>query len=63
MAERVSTAEAETELRDYARRHPLAFRALLQLVTGRRLEDTTAACCLLARILPIVAVKTGKKMS
>jgi deazaflavin-dependent oxidoreductase (nitroreductase family) len=63
LAERVSTTEAEYELRDYAQRHPVAFRALLRLVTGRPPEDATAACRLLARTLPILVVQTGKEMS
>jgi deazaflavin-dependent oxidoreductase (nitroreductase family) len=62
MAECVSTTEAECELQDYARRHPLAFRAMLRLTTGRPFTDTLGACRLLAHTLPIVVVRTGKKM-
>jgi deazaflavin-dependent oxidoreductase (nitroreductase family) len=56
-AERLLEGEAERELCDYARRHPLAFAEISRLVTGARLAATAEACRRLAKTVPLVALR------
>jgi deazaflavin-dependent oxidoreductase (nitroreductase family) len=56
-AVRLSVEEAEQKLRDYARRHRMAFEELSMIMLGRRLADTAADCAVLAQSVPLVAFK------
>ena len=57
VAERLPPKEAEQALRRYARRNPRAFRALVQLLTGRQVETEAQACRDLAAQVPLVALR------
>lgn len=50
----LSESEAETALRDYARRHPVAFRELATIISGRRLSNAELNSNELARQIPLV---------
>jgi deazaflavin-dependent oxidoreductase (nitroreductase family) len=56
-AERLSRARAQEVLCTYARHHPAAFRAIAKLMTGRRLRGTEEDCEILARAVPLVALR------
>ncbi|HBY92828.1 MAG: nitroreductase family deazaflavin-dependent oxidoreductase [Ardenticatenaceae bacterium] len=56
-AVRLPVEEAERELRDYARRHPLAFRELSGLMAGQRLRGTDEDFERLAQSVPLVALR------
>ena len=51
----LSADEAEQALRDYARRHPLAFRELATVIAGRRVSEAELNSGELARAIPLVA--------
>jgi len=53
-ARRLECGEGERELRDYARRHPVAFR-VLGWVLGQQMQATDAAIAALAERMPVVA--------
>ena len=57
VAVRLSLEEAERELLDYARRHPIAFRELAGLMAGQRLKGTPEDCHLLACSIPLVVLR------
>jgi deazaflavin-dependent oxidoreductase (nitroreductase family) len=61
-ATRLSVEEVEWELRDYARRHPLAFRGLASLLAGRRSIETNEAFRLLARSIPMVVLRPRREI-
>jgi deazaflavin-dependent oxidoreductase (nitroreductase family) len=58
-AMRLSVDEAERELRDYARRHPISFRILVGLLMGRQVKGTEEDFQFLAQSLPVVALLPG----
>jgi deazaflavin-dependent oxidoreductase (nitroreductase family) len=55
-AERLSIEEATRSLLGYAHRHPLAFRELGGLITGRTLGLNESACRSLALVVPLIAL-------
>lgn len=57
VAMRVPEGDAYVILRDYARRHPEAFRNLARLMLGRQLDSTESAYAELARHVPLVALR------
>jgi deazaflavin-dependent oxidoreductase (nitroreductase family) len=61
-AERLSPPDAEHELRDYARRHPTAFRKLARLMTGQPWRDEPAYFLQLARSVPLIALRRNTKL-
>lgn len=56
-AKRLTEAEAERELRDYAARYPRAFRFLASLIAGQHLSHTEADFRTLAQSFPLVALR------
>lgn len=60
-AERLSPVDAERELRDYAQRHPTAFRKLAGLMTGRPWRDEPEYFYQLAQSLPMVALRPANR--
>jgi deazaflavin-dependent oxidoreductase (nitroreductase family) len=52
----LSVSEAESSLRDFARRHPIAFRELATLIVGRHLASADQTSSQLARKIPLVAL-------
>lgn len=54
-AVRLSPREAELELRDYARRHPKAFRSLARFMLGDAASSDTDNIPLLVETIPLVA--------
>ena len=56
-AERLSQAEAEVALADYAHRHPIAFRELAHFMVGLPGEDATPAPKRVAASIPLVALR------
>lgn len=54
-AVRLSEREARLELRDYARRHPSAFRYLGRFMLGDSISDSDEDISLLAQTIPLVA--------
>ena len=56
-AERLPVEEAERTLHDYARRHPHTFRFLANLLLERRTEGQREDARILARTLPLVALR------
>lgn len=48
--------EAEMEMRDYARRHPYAFRTLTTIMLGQKFTGTNEQMALLAHNIPVVAL-------
>ena len=57
LATRLTEAEAERELRDYAARYPRAFRFLASLIAGQHLSHTEADFRTLAQSFPLVALR------
>ena len=57
MATRAGLAEATAILMAYARRHPLAFRVVGRFIAKRRVRAAAADCRLLARLVPLVALR------
>lgn len=51
----LSEAVAAHELLDYAKRHPLAFRELSSILTGKPLEGTEENCRQFAKVTPLIA--------
>ncbi|GIK42910.1 MAG: nitroreductase [Chloroflexota bacterium] len=60
MARRLSVAEAQQALLDYARHHPATFRTLAWLMTSQRLQAAEEDCFLLAQSVPLVALQPRK---
>jgi deazaflavin-dependent oxidoreductase (nitroreductase family) len=61
VAVRLSPKGAEHEFRDYARRHPRAFRALSSAILAQPSPDTDENCHSLAQSIPVVVFQpTGK---
>jgi deazaflavin-dependent oxidoreductase (nitroreductase family) len=56
-AVRLSAQEADRELRDYAQRHPIAFRLLAPRLIGQCLDNIKEDFCLLAQSVPVVALR------
>ena len=61
VATRLPVEQAEREVRDYARRHPLAFRNLGGVMIGRRLTGTDADYQEMARSIPFVALRPRRR--
>ena len=62
VAVRLSPRGAEHEFRDYARRHPRAFRALSSAMMRQPSKDTDETCRLLSQSVPVVVLQpTGKR--
>jgi deazaflavin-dependent oxidoreductase (nitroreductase family) len=57
LAERLGEDEAARVLRDYARRHPIAFRVIARLMSGQDLRGSDEDCLALARSVPLVALR------
>lgn len=51
----LSESEAVTELLDYARRHPIAFKELSRILMGKPMEATEENCRQFAQFAPILA--------
>lgn len=51
----LSESDSAKELLDYAKRHPIAFRELSTLLTGKPLEATEENCRQFAESAPIIA--------
>lgn len=51
---RLSEGEAARTLTDYAQRHPLAFREITHLMTGKSVEASEEACRKLAETVPMM---------
>ena len=56
-AERVSSEIATATAREYARRHPAAFRALASRMSGRPLDGTDADYRALAEAVPFIVLR------
>jgi hypothetical protein len=56
-AERLSQEQATNAARDYARRHPSAFRALAGRMIGRHLSDTDSDYRALAAAVPFIVLR------
>jgi hypothetical protein len=56
-AEQFSQEQAETVTREYARRHPSAFRALAGRMIGQALTGTDADYRALAQAVPFVILR------
>jgi deazaflavin-dependent oxidoreductase (nitroreductase family) len=54
-AEFLSESDSARELMDYAQRHPLAFRELSMILTGRPVEATVENCRQFAKSVPLIA--------
>ena len=62
LAVRLSEQGAQSELKDYARRHPRAFRILASRILGSPTGETDVDSLLLARHIPIIVLQTlGKQ--
>ena len=55
-ASQLSKEEAEMEMRDYARRHPYAFRTLTTMMLGQEFTSNNEQMALLAHNIPVVAL-------
>ncbi|MGE5444505.1 MAG: nitroreductase family deazaflavin-dependent oxidoreductase [Ignavibacteriales bacterium] len=60
IAERVSEKQAEEELHDYARRHPVAYRQLGRRILGQKVNEKTEGYKRLAREIPIIEIRQRK---
>jgi deazaflavin-dependent oxidoreductase (nitroreductase family) len=56
-ASQISVEEAETALLDYAHSHPLAFRELAGLISGREFNSKEEICNLMAQEVPLITLK------
>jgi deazaflavin-dependent oxidoreductase (nitroreductase family) len=56
VAERLPLDVAADELRDYAQRHPRAFRAITKRLLGQDLDGSAESCRRLAADVPMVAL-------
>lgn len=61
IAARLTVEQAERAVRDYARRHPLAFRKLAGAMIGHRMTGTDADYEEFARSIPMVALRLRNK--
>ncbi len=57
LAAQLSMREAERELLDYARRHPVAFRYLAGLIMGRRMSSMKESARSISQSIPLVAFR------
>lgn len=57
VATRLSAAEAEQQLLDYAWQHPVAFRWLTRLITEQRLTEPGENVQALSSAIPLVALR------
>ena len=55
-AEEVSTQEAESQLWDYARKHPTAFRELVIIMLGEWLPPNKETCRKVAESVPVISL-------
>lgn len=53
----LSIEDAEAVLLDYARRHPLAFRELAGVISGRQIKNKEESCHFMAQEVPLIALK------
>jgi hypothetical protein len=51
----LSESDSAKELLDYAKRHPIAFRELSSILTGKSIEATEENCRQFAKSAPIIA--------
>lgn len=51
----LSGSDSAQELLDYAKRHPVAFKELSTILTGKAIEATAENCRQFARVAPIIA--------
>lgn len=56
-ARRVSHEEAERELRAYAERHPIAYRAIVSRLLGERVRGEGEEIRALAERVPVIAIR------
>ena len=54
---RLSEQQAEGELQDYARQHPMAFRTVGSLIFGKRAVASSEAFARLAKTIPIFVLQ------
>lgn len=59
-AARLAPAEAEQELAGYARRHPVAFRALSRLILGRPLGNAPAELRRMGEVVPLICFAVNR---
>lgn len=57
-ATRLSEQGAEHELRDYARRHPIAFRTIGRLIFGEQAVASAEEFARLAKRIPIIVLRS-----
>lgn len=55
-AQQLESDEAEKLLLDYAKRHPLAFRELAQLMSGSTGENVAETCHTVAQDIPLITL-------
>lgn len=60
-ATRLSKQEAEHELRDYARRHPTAYRTIGSLIFGEQAVANAEEFARLARTIPVLVLRSRKE--
>ena len=61
VAVRLSPAEGQRELLDYARRYPFAFRAITRRMLGQPVAATEEECLRLAQLVPLIALRTKQR--
>lgn len=59
-AKEVSETSGARILLSYAKRHPLAFRELAKLLTGKAIEPTEKNCLRFVKAMPVVAFEPNK---
>ena len=58
---RLSELQAEQELRDYARRHPTAYRTIGRLIFGEQAATNAEEFARLAKMIPILVLRARKE--
>ncbi|MBK9054254.1 MAG: nitroreductase family deazaflavin-dependent oxidoreductase [Chloroflexi bacterium] len=56
----LSESDSAKELLDYAKRHPIAFRELSNVLTGKSIEATEESCRQFAKSAPIIAFEPNR---
>lgn len=56
----LSESDSAKELLDYAKRHPIAFRELSSVLTGKSIEATEESCREFAKFVPIIAFEPNR---
>ena len=59
-AKLLSKSDSAKELLNYAKRHPIAFRELSMILSGKSIEATEDSCRQFAEATPIVAFESNK---